>query len=68
MRQMCLEIHLIPSEELFLEDTPFYRSYDISTATDGLVQLFESCYNQYLLNRQGVVHLWCSDSVKQVQK
>ena len=64
---MCLEIHLIPSEELFLEDTPFYHSYDISTATDGLVQLFESCYNQYLLNRQGV-HLWCMESVKQVQK
>ena len=64
---MCLEIHLIPSEELFIETTPFYDSYDISTATDGLVQLFESCYNQYLLNRQGV-HLWCMDSVKQVQK
>ena len=62
---MCLEIHLIPSEELFIEDTPFYRSYDISTATDGLVQLFESCHNQYLLYRQE--QLWCLDSVKQVQ-
>ena len=67
MRQMCLEIHLISSEELFIEDAPFYDSYDISTATDGLVQLFESCYYQFLLYRQGE-HSWCLDSVKLVQK
>ena len=66
MRQMCLDIHLVPSEELFIETTPFYDSYDVSTATDGLVQLFESCYNQYLLNQQGE-YLYRLESVKQVQ-
>ena len=62
---MCLDIHLIPSKDLFLKSTTFSENYDISSAAFGLVQLFESCYNQYVLFRE-TEHLWRLDSVKQV--
>ena len=62
---MCLEMHLLPSKELFLEHTTFYNNYDISTASKGLVQLFESCYNQHFMNGQKE-YKQCLDSVKEV--
>ena len=62
---MCLEIYLLPSKELFLERTTFYDNYDILTASKGLVQLFESCYNQHYINGQKV-YKQCLDSVKKV--
>ena len=45
MRQMCLEFHLLPSKNIFLQGN-FHDAYDVSVATDGLVQLFECCYQQ----------------------
>ena len=62
---MCLEIHLTPSKELFLEHSTFNKNYDISTASKGLVQLFQSCYYQRILNGQKQ-DLWYIDEVKEV--
>lgn len=62
---MCLDIHLMPLQTILLEDTVFYESYDISTATDEVVQLFESCYNQYVCLQQ-TEYLWHMDSLKEV--
>ncbi len=45
MRQICMEHFLISSRELFLEGN-FYKSYDVSTATNGFVHLYNLCYNQ----------------------
>ena len=45
MRQICLEFHLLPSKNLFLQGN-VYDAYDVSFATDGLVHLFECCYQQ----------------------
>ena len=45
MRQICMEHFLIPSRELFFQGK-FYKSYDVSTATDGFVHLYDLCYNQ----------------------
>ena len=45
MRQICMENFLIPSKELFIAGD-FYPTYDISSATNGIVHLFESCYRQ----------------------
>ena len=65
MMQMCLKIHLISYEELFLERTTFHENYDISTASKELIQLFQSCYYQRILNGQKQ-HTWYIDSVKEV--
>ena len=51
MRQMCMEYFLIPSRNIFLNGV-FYKTYDISKATDGLLNLYECCYNQKVI-RQG---------------
>ena len=45
MRQMCLEFHLLPSKNIFLQGN-FPDVYNVSIATDGLVHLFECCYQQ----------------------
>ena len=65
MMQMCLEIHLLPFKELFLEHATFYKNYDISIASKGLFQLFKSCYYQHILNGQKQ-HLWSLDSLIEV--
>ena len=65
MMQMCLEIHLIPFKELFLEHSTFDKNYDISTASNELVQLFQTCYYQHILNGKKQ-QKWRLHSVKEV--
>ena len=43
MSQMCLEIHLMPSRNLFMKGD-FYGTFDVSPATDKIVHLFECIY------------------------
>ena len=50
MRQMCMEYYLIPSRDIFINGE-FYKTYDISKATDGLLKLYESCYNQKVIQQ-----------------
>ena len=45
MRQMCLEFHLLPSKNIFLQGN-VSDIYDVSVATNRLIHLFECCYQQ----------------------
>ncbi len=48
MRQICMEDFLMPSKNLFLTGD-FFPTYDISSATNGIVHLYESFYKQKVL-------------------
>ena len=66
MRQESLEIHLQPTKKIFLKGD-YYPRYDISPATDGVVNLFDCSYHQYIsVGRQQFLHDWTTDSVRQV--
>ena len=66
MRQESLKIHLQPTKEIFLEGD-YYPRYDISSATDGVVNLFDCSYHQYISVGQQQFHYdWTTDSVRQV--
>ena len=66
MRQESLEIHLQTTKKIFLEGD-YYVGYDISTASDGVVNLFDCSYHQYIsFGQQQFRHDWTTDSVRQV--
>ncbi len=48
MRQICMEMFLIPSKKIFVTGN-FYEAYDIVNATNGLLNLYDHCYNQKVI-------------------
>ena len=66
MRQESLNIHLQPTKKILLEGD-YYPRYDVSSATDGVVSLFDCSYHQYIsFEQQNNQHDWTTDSVRQV--
>ncbi len=64
-QQICIEHHLIPSKKLFVNGD-FYDTYDISTATDCLVHLYNNCYSQKVFVPGESCYTVETESLKQV--
>lgn len=66
IRKLCMEYFLLPSKELFIKGN-FYEKYDISSATDRFVHLYECCFKQKVLPKDGYQSIPVTDnSVKEV--
>ena len=65
MRQVSLEIHLQPTQRIFLEGD-YSAQYDIDFATNRVVDLYDCCFHQHVLTGQQNSNDWTIKSVKQV--
>ena len=54
MRQICLERFLEPTKQLLINGTFDQTQYDIVTATNDLLHIYNCCYNQMVYVKTGL--------------